>query len=328
MQWDRGAITRERLRAPPPPRRRNVPYALAGVVLCLAFFLLFMAVLLPLVIAPRAARLPLAPYAVLVAVGAGSYFAPSQGQLVTSDALVGRLTIRGALEAGSDEVAVWDTFVSLEDLRPTVVPGERVISAVRERVALDRTTGRPVACCGEDPVHEGITHRFPFGTETGEYLLWDPVLREGRPARFQRTDRVGALAVYVFICQVQPTPIGTQVVPGALVGADTASLEVSLVHAVDRELWVEPRTGRIVREVTDVRQTLQGEGIEPARFATVRMAWNDETVDEQAGIAAREVARLEGVSSILPLTATVAGVILLAVGVILLVLANSAREDG
>lgn len=328
VEWERGEITRERPRLPSPPRRPNVPYVLPGAILGGAAFLLFMSALLPAVVAPRTALLPLAPYTVVVAEGSGSYFAPSQGHLVVSDTLTSRLTIRGDLEAGSDQVAVWDTFTALEDLRPGVGPRDRVVSAVRERVALDRRTAQPVDCCDQDPVHKGLTYRFPFGTEPGEYLVWDAALGAGRPARFVRADRVGSLHVLVFASRVEPTQIGSEVVPGPLVGSSAPSLEVSLVHAAHREMWVEPQTGRIVRQVTDVRQTMEHAGQEPTPYATLHLAWNDETVTQQARLATREVARMEGVSSTLPLTAVVAGGILAAVGIILMVLAHSARQDG
>jgi DUF3068 family protein len=318
---------RERLRRPRKPRV-VLRYLIPGAVLFVAAFLLFMAMLLPRVIAPRVARIPLAPSNVLVAEGYGSYFAPSQGQIVTSDQLTRTTTISGQPEAGSAEVAVWDTFSSLEDLRATVLPEARVLSEASERVALDRTTGQPVNCCGEDPVHEGLTHRFPFDTQPGEYLMWEPTLNAAWPASFTRTDRLGDLPVYVFACIVPPTAIGSETVPGRFVGSAAPSVDVSLVHAVDIEVWVEPRTGRIVHRIDDVRQTLEQPDGATTPYRTLRLAWNDDTIGEQVELAQRDVARLEGVSSTLPLAALVAGVILFAVGIILSILANSPRQDG
>ncbi len=322
MEWERSDILRQGPGVA-PPRRPNVRYLLPGIVLFVASFLLFMSVFLPLVMAPRVARLPLAPDSVRIAQGYGSYFAPSQGQRVISDVLTHTMTIEGDPEAGSADVAVWNSFASLEDLRPTVLPENRVISAMRERVALDRSSALPVRCCGADPIHEGVTYRFPFSTQPAEYQLWEPLLRDAVPASFVRADRLGTLPVYVFLCVVEPTQIGTEAVPGGLVGLGAPSVEAPVLHAMNRELWVEPRTGRIVHDIVSVRQTLQQQDGQSTPFTTLDLAWNDETVQEQVDLAAREIARLEGVSTILPLTALVAGAILFALGVILTVLARA-----
>jgi hypothetical protein len=282
-------------------------------VLCAASFLLFMALLLPLVVAPRLARAPLAPYEVVVAQGRGAYRSASTGATVDSAALQHTTTVRGAPEDGSAAVAVVDTFATLEDLTPGLPDADRVLSAVEERIALDRRTGAAVACCGEDPAHQGLTLRFPFGTQQRDYDLWDPHVAAARPATFVRTDEVDGLEVYVFTQRIEPTEVGRQQVPVDLGPPG----EASIVHAADKELWVEPRTGRIVRALADVTRTLERDGGTLATLASLSLGWNADTVGRQVAGAGAEAARLERVSRALPIAALALGAPLLAWGVVL-----------
>jgi hypothetical protein len=295
-------------------------------VLSVASFLLFMALLLPLFLAPRVARIPLNPLEITRARGTGTYFSQARAELVTSDAMQLTTTIRGDVEAGSAGVAVWDTFSALEDLRPEVPERDQVVWALEQRVALHRRNAEAVACCGENPPHQGLTYRFPLNTQQRTYPLWNPVIADDRPATYVRADRVNGLDVYVFTSRVEPTPVGTEVVPGGLAGSALPSVEVTVTYQADRELWVEPRTGRVVQELWNVQQQLERQDAPPTEYSSVQLSWTDETIAEQVTKARREATRLEGVSSTLPLTALIAGGLLLGVGIILTILAQPPSE--
>lgn len=328
-EWEHGVVARRR----PPLIRRPLPrvgsgYLLPGAVLSFASFLLFMSLLLPVFLAPRVARIPLNTLDTVTAGGTGSYFSPARAGLVESDALQMTTTIRGDVDAGSDGVAVWDSFEALVDLRPEVPERDRVVSAREQRVALHRRTGEAVACCGESPAHQGLAYRFPFNTRQRTYSLWNSVIAEARPATFVRADRLNGLEVYVFTSRVEPTPLGTEVVPGDLANSSLPSVEVTVMYEADREVWVEPRSGRVVQEFWSVQQRLERQGAPSASYGQVQMSWTEETVARQVSQARRESSRLEGVSSALPITALVAGALLLGVGVILTILVLPARREG
>ena len=145
---------------------RRVGFVLVFVGLFLLFFGLFDRVY----IYPRLKKAPLDQYSQPVATGTGSYFNRSPDKLreINGAVLKNVRTVRGDVKAGSDEIAVWDSFNSTVD-----TADQGVITATQERIALDRVTGQSVQCCGENPRHQGLTLKFPFDTRKTTYQFWD-----------------------------------------------------------------------------------------------------------------------------------------------------------
>ncbi len=292
-----------RSRAPataPVPARAVV---LPGLLLLAGSFLLFMALLLPLVVAPALRLLPLDRFSVTSSEGSGTYTSPRTGDLVSTDDLRHTTTVRGDVDRGSDEVAVWQVFATTEDVAPSVDAADRVLDELQETVALDRRTARAVSCCGEDPPHEGLTLRFPLDAGPGPHDLWDPHLRAARPAALARNDRVGGLDVAVYVQRVEPTPVASGGARG------------TLVYAADREVWVEPVTGLIVRVDENLRWTLEGPGAPSRPYRSADLTWSAASVGEavaEAGALRTDLRRLtvDG-----PVAALVLGAILLGAGI-------------
>lgn len=313
--WERGILTHERPRLRLPAVRGPEPRPIAAVALLFAgSFLLFLCLLLPMFVAPREARAALAPYWVIAAEGSGSYLSVARGEVVASDRLKVTRTVRGDLDAGSEQTAVYDAFTALEDLGPDVSPDDRVVWTTDQRIALDRRTGEAVACCDEQPAHEGLTLRFPFGTRRATYPLWDDEIADVRPATYVRTQRMDGLEVYLFSSQVEPTVIISETVRGALVGLPDPSIDVDILYAADKQLWVEPRTGRIVNARSVITQTLQPADA-VATTAMLELAWNQDTVDWMIRDTRRSMDRLALVATTGPTTALVTGCILLLAGI-------------
>lgn len=294
-----------------PPRSRApatapVPASavvLPGLLLLAGSFLLFMALLLPLVVAPALRLLPLDRFTVTSSEGSGTYTSPRTGDLVATDDLRHTTTVRGDVDRGSDDVAVWQVFATTEDVAPSVDAADRVLDELQETVALDRRTARAVSCCGEDPPHEGLTLRFPLDAGPGPHDLWDPHLRAARPAAQARTDRVGGLDVAVYVQRVEPTPVASGGAQG------------TLVYAADREVWVEPATGLIVRVDENLRWTLEGPGAPSRPYRSADLTWSAASVGEavaEAGALRTDLRRLtvDG-----PVAALVLGAILLGAGI-------------
>lgn len=327
VPWERGVVSRGDLRLRLPPVRGRAPQPLVPIALVFAgSFLLFLALLLPAFVAPRVARAPLAPYWQIAARGSGSYLSEARAEIVASDALQVTRTVRGDLDAGSDEVAVYDVFTALEDLRPGVPATDRVVEATDQRIALDRRSAEPVACCDERPAHEGLTVRFPFGTRRAEYPLWDDEIGAARPATFQRTDRVGGVEVYVFTSTVEPTVVRTETVAGALVGVDEPSVEAEVVYAAEKQLWVEPRTGRIVDLRSEVVTSVEPAAGGPGVSARMQLGWDADTVDWALGDTRRLASRLARVTTTGPRAALAAGAALVVAGAGLLALQVRSRR--
>jgi hypothetical protein len=128
-----------------------------------------------------------------------------------------------------------------------------------ERAAFDEVTGAGVECesCdtwiegvdseGEivrEPVtFEGQVYKFPFNTETKDYLSWDGTLREAVPATYEGTDEIQGLTVYKFVQTVEPTVVETREVPGSMFGSDEDAVEADMVYSMTRTFYIEPVTG-------------------------------------------------------------------------------------
>ena len=120
---------------------RRVGFVLVFVGLFLLFFGLFER----FYAYPRLKKAPLDQYSEPVATGTGTYFNRSPDNLaeVSGAQLKNVRIVRGDVAAGTDEVAVWDSFNSTID-----TADQGVITATQERIALDRVTAQSVQCCG------------------------------------------------------------------------------------------------------------------------------------------------------------------------------------
>ncbi|MGH2816001.1 MAG: DUF3068 domain-containing protein [Actinomycetota bacterium] len=292
---------------------RRVGFVLVFVGLFLLFFGLFERVYAY----PRLKKAPLDQYSKPVATGTGSYFNRSPDKLreITGAKLQNVRIVRGDVNAGSDEVAVWDSFNSTVD-----TADQGVITATQERIALDRVTAQSVQCCGENPRHQGLTLKFPFDTEKTTYQFWDGPAQRALPAAFTREERINGVAVYRFEQRIGPLDVGDQEIPGTLAGEpDTPSVQTNIVYTNLKTLWVEPTTGIIVKAQQDATQVLETPGGEQVlTLIDAVLTYDEATVEQNADDAASGANRLRLLGTTLPIAALVLGLILVAAGLVLL----------
>lgn len=292
---------------------RRVGFVLVFVGLFLLFFGLFER----FYAYPRLKKAPLDQYSSPVATGTGTYFNRSPDKLaeVTGAQLTNKRIVRGDVAAGTDEVAVWDSFNSTID-----TADQGVITATQERIALDRVTAQSVQCCGENPRHQGLTLKFPFDTEKTTYQFWDGPAQRALPAAFTRTETLNGVDVYRFEQRIGPLDVGDQEIPGTLAGQpDTPSVQTNIVYTNLKTLWVEPTTGIIVKaqqDATQVLETLGGEQVLTLLDAV--LTYDEATVEQNADDAASGANRLRLLGTILPIAALLLGLISLAAGLVLL----------
>jgi hypothetical protein len=219
------------------------------------------------------------------------------------------------VKAGSDEVAVWDSFNSTVD-----TADQGVITATQERIALDRVTAQSVQCCGENPRHQGLTLKFPFDTRKTTYQFWDAPAQRALPAAFTRTERINGVSVYRFEQRIDQLDIGDQDIPGALAGEPgTPSVQTDVIYSNVKTIWVEPATGIIVKAQQDVTQVLRTPGGENVlTLIDAVLTYDEATVDANADDAAKGVNQLRILGTILPVAALALGLIALAAGLVLL----------
>jgi len=287
------------------------------VLVFLGLFLLFFALVERVYAYPRLKKAPLDQYSQPVATGTGSYFNRSPDKLreITGAQLKNVRTVRGDVKAGSDEVAVWDSFNSTVD-----TADQGVITATQERIALDRVTAQSVQCCGENPRHQGLTLKFPLDTRKTTYQFWDAPAERALPAAFTRTERINGVSVYRFEQRIDQLDIGDQDIPGTLAGEpDTPSVQTDVIYSNVKTLWVEPATGIIVKAQQDVTQVLRTPGGEQVlTLIDAVLTYDEATVDANADDAAKGVNQLRILGTILPVAALALGLIALAAGLVLL----------
>jgi hypothetical protein len=287
------------------------------VLVFLGLFLLFFALVERVYAYPRLKKAPLDQYSQPVATGTGSYFNRSPDRLreITRARLKNVRTVRGDVKAGSDEVAVWDSFNSTVD-----TADQGVITATQERIALDRVTAQSVQCCGENPRHQGLTLKFPFDTRKTTYQFWDAPAERALPAAFTRTERINGVSVYRFEQRIDQLDIGDQDIPGTLAGEpDAPSVQTDVIYSNVKTLWVEPATGIIVKAQQDVTQVLRTPGGERVlTLIDAVLTYDEATVDANADDAAKGVNQFRILGTVLPIAALALGLIALAAGLVLL----------
>jgi hypothetical protein len=292
---------------------RRVGFVLVFVGLFLLFFGLFARVYTY----PRLKKAPLDQYSEPVATGTGTYFNRSPDKLteVTGAQLKNVRVVRGDVGAGSDEVAVWDSFNSTVD-----TADNGVVSATQERIALDRVTAQSVQCCGENPRHQGLTLKFPFDTKQTTYQFWDGPAQRALPAAFTRTERIDGVDVYRFEQRINRLDIGDQEIPGSVAGdPDTPSVQTDIIYSNTKTLWVEPATGIIVKAQQDVTQVLETPGGEQVlTLVDAVLTYDEATVSSNADDAAAGARQLRLLGAILPAVALLLGLVALAAGLVLL----------
>jgi hypothetical protein len=292
---------------------RRVGFVLVFVGLFLLFFGLFER----FYAYPRLKKAPLDQYSSPVATGTGTYFNRSPDKLaeVTGAQLMNKRVVRGDVAAGTDEVAVWDSFNSTID-----TADQGVITATQERIALDRVTAQSVQCCGENPRHQGLTLKFPFDTEKATYQFWDGPAQRALPAAFTRTETLNGVDVYRFEQRIGPLDVGDQEIPGTLAGdPDTPSVQTNIVYTNLKTLWVEPTTGIIVKAQQDATQVLETPGGEQVlTLIDAVLTYDEATVEQNADDAASGANRLRLLGTILPVAALLLGLISVAAGLVLL----------
>ena len=287
------------------------------VLVFVGLFLLFFGVFARVYTYPRVKKAPLDQYSEPVATGTGTYFNRSPDKLteVTGAQLKNVRVVRGDVGAGSDEVAVWDSFNSTVD-----TADNGVISATQERIALDRVTAQSVQCCGENPRHQGLTLKFPFDTKRTTYQFWDGPAQRALPAVFTRTETINGVDVYRFEQRIEPLDIGDQEIPGSLAGEpDTPSVQTDIIYSNAKTLWVEPATGLIVKAQQDVTQVLETPGGEQVlTLVDATLTYDEATVSNNADDAAAGARQLHLLGTILPAAALFLGLVALAAGLVLL----------
>jgi len=297
---------------------RRVGYVLVFV----GFFLLFLALSVRFYAYPRLQKAPLDQYSTPVADGTATYFNKAQLKEVTAQVQNIR-TVKGDAKAGNASTAVWDSFVMTKD-----VGDDGVLRAAQERVAMDRVTGESKHCCGDQPPHSGLTFKFPFNTQKRTYSFWDTYAKQAFPATYAGSERIQGLEVFRFEQRFSNVPLDRLEVSGAQAGQpNVATVLATIMFSDVKTLWVEPRTGIIIKAGEDATQILQTDtGVPVLTAFKGSLVYNQKTISDNVDDARTAVSQLRLIQWILPIGGLVLGVVLVVVGVVLLGRGNSGGQ--
>jgi Porin PorA len=308
--------------------RRVVWSVLTG----LGVFFIVLAAMLRFFVPGQAVKAPLNDYTKSTLQGTNiTYFSAAKIQELTGVTMRATTTIEGdvaaAKAAGESKIAVWKAFTAAEDI--TNHEPYQYSSSV---LAFDRSNGQLVNCCGEfiDANHNlhlsGQGYLLPFNTGKHSYQVFDTTLLKPVTFNFAGTATTDGVATYRYVVHIPFQQIGTQTLPGALLGLSATEVTLPEFYTASKIYWVDPVTGAPLAVSETQRVTLQDN-----TGATQLVIFDGTLASTPASIASgvatdkSDDTKIALVEVILPILGLLVGIILLVVG---LVLSRSRAEYG
>ena len=300
-----------------------------AVVLALGTFMLVAAVLLPTYVASNLVKTPLDQYTVSVATSDNATVFDVDTLTVQQNVPVeATRTVRADVGASTNNVVVFDEFLVVEN-----TTNDKQITFSSDRVGLDRRTGESVkgfdAAVDDEPtVHTGLEYKWPFGAEKKSYQYFDVTTKKPYSARYVGTENVNGLEAYKYQMEIPATKIGVLDVPGNLVGSTAPDVKADRYYKNTRTVWVEPKTGVILKGQEAQSQTLRdAAGTDRVTLFAATLTFDQQTIDEAVSLAKDSISKINLVSTIAPLVVGVLGVILVVVGLFLALRGGSTGES-
>ncbi|MEY9998040.1 hypothetical protein ABIE67_010159 [Streptomyces sp. V4I8] len=301
---------------------RKLPSPMSLVLLGVGSFLLVLAPLLAWYVEPRVKLMPINTDVTTALTGTGSYFDQNSVSVKKNQKIT--VTQRALGDVADSE----RTGYAVIDMSSTVDTPETLrlkdprksLEWSRERFVVDRSTNRPVHCCGEKPYHQGEAYvKFPFDVQERDYRWWDGTLRGTVLLRFAGIKKIQGHEGYRFTGTVEPTKRGTRQVPGALVGLPKQKQVIAEEWYANAgiELTVDQRTGQIMNVKTAPEVTLRAPGSKYDAVTLLRsggLEMPPAMQREQVEFAAKNSRALELVAETAPKAGGLVGSILAFVG--------------
>lgn len=309
--------------APHRVRAKDRP-VITFLVIAFGTFFLVSALLCRFTVPGRLARFPLNEYEIMTLRGTNiSYFSPAKLTELSGVTMQATYTIKGAVtpsrKASVHNVAVWQSFIAIEDLT-----NHLPFQYTYEQLAMDRSTGRLVNCCGNvigsnhDLHVAGQGYVWPFGTQRHSYQVFDTTMRKPVTVRYAGTATTAGITTYRFIETVHGRQIGTQTLPGSLIGSSAKSVTLPEFYTTTSTFWVDPVTGNPLKISQNQTLTLRDSG------GTTRLVLLHGTLTTTPAsvrmVAAPDRSNLRKatmIKDIIPATAGILALVLLGAGLLL-----------
>jgi hypothetical protein len=290
------------------------------VASALGAFLIVLALFTRFYIADQALKFPLNEHTVTTMSARDvSYFSPSELQELTGVTMTDTTTTEGDVASGSTSTAVWNNFSYIFDQTNDIAYNYSL-----DRLAFDRRSGDLVNCCGANingkRIHfSGLGYVWPLGAQKTTYQIFDTTLMATHPVSYAGTATVDGLATYRYVESVAPTRIGTQQLPGSLVGMlDQATVSLGEIYAGTTTDYVDPISGAPVKVRSSQHLYLvDSSGKAVLNLLNGTFATVPASVAAAVHTAKSYDAKVFVVTVILPATIGLAGIIVLIIGVIM-----------
>ncbi len=308
--------------------RRVVWSVLTG----LGAFLIVLAILSWLVVPGMAVKFPLNEYGVSTLVASdASWFSPKNVTELSDVTIEVTSTVKGNVSQadalGSSNTAVWQSFAATED----VTDHQQVsIPSAADVFAFNRKTGvlipwRGNSVDGKHVTVSGQGYTWPIGAKKQNYQVFDTTLLKPVTFTYKGTANTQGIPTYEYVANIPPTQVGTQSLPGSLVGLSAAEVTLPEMYSAEETYFVDPVTGAplsVDRNTHDVLTDSSGK----TRLVLIDGDFKSSDDSVAAGIKNDNKYRNEIMLATvtIPVVAGLLGIILLVVG---LVLSRMTSED-
>ncbi|WP_281178369.1 DUF3068 domain-containing protein [Nocardioides jensenii] len=184
-----------------------------------------------------------------------------------------------------------------------------VVNISTDVFATDRKTGEAVNDSKYLPddaeKHDGVVNKFPFDTEKKSYQYWDGMLGRAVEAKYSGSEKVDGVETYKFDVDIVDEP------------AEVVT-DVEGIYSMDKSMWIEPRTGAIIKQEQHEVRTLENGDV----LLDLEVAFTDDQVKSNASDADDNISSLNLLTKTVPLIGYILGPLLMLIGAALLILSR------
>ncbi|GAA4482814.1 DUF3068 domain-containing protein [Rhodococcus olei] len=314
---------------------------IACILVGLGAFLLAAALLIPTYTVSKLKKTPLDLEVTTIAEGKGEVLdakSLTAGKAVvnTDVPLVAQRYVTVVDPSDADRI----TVQAGQTLRRTDKQGDTgLLTATVDRVTADRVTSMPI----QDPVgtiqteankpaeeveHTGLQYKWPFDAEQKSYPYFDINARASKDIDFVEETEINGMKVYHYNQKVGPVDLSKVVasptnklsLPAETWGVEggTAPITMTRWYTNERDVWVDPITGVVVKGQEKLYQYYARSGDKPeVTVLKATLPFNEDTIEYQIGQAKDGQDKLAMFGRTVPIIAGILGVISLIAGIFL-----------
>lgn len=259
-----------------------------------------------------AERIPLDSYQRTYLTGTADKLDPATGKTAHERVKITNITqVDDKLSTGTVVVFVTSTCVNQDVGNPAdclTKRDPRMISVTKLNYASDRHTAMAVddpKYVTNDPPVQGLTNKWPFYPKNISYPVWDDTSKQATPAEY-----VGDVVVQGLKCKQYH-----QLITGATIDLGN---NIMADYSLDETYTIDAVTGKIINQQLHDKRTLKDGG---ATALDLTAEYTPQTIADNVDYAKSSGKQLQLITKVVPVAGLIAGLICLAIGIPLLVVA-------